>query len=106
MNVSLSIRHWGVRRIRRPLGALLAALVITSCGRDRVSLGLDPDRPSTVMNEMATAVPVGGSAILLSEADFRAALNDRRPSAGSAEAMAAATRVAALANSRAALGVF
>lgn len=87
---------------------LLAVVVLTSasCTTDRPAFVFDADRPSAVMSEMATAVPVGGSAALIDEADFRAALGARRPAAGSAEAMSVATRVASLANSPAALGVF
>ncbi len=73
---------------------------------DRPTIAFDLDRPSMVMSEMASAVPIGGSATLIMEEDFLAALNAGPPSSGSSAGLAMATRVASLVNSTSTLGVF
>lgn len=86
---------------------LLASSI--ACSRDRpVTPAMLPDAglPSTVMNEMAAAVPIGRSAVLIAEADFVAALGARQGAGTSGNTLSLATRVASLANTSAALGAF
>ncbi|AKJ30754.1 hypothetical protein [Caldimonas brevitalea] len=90
-------------------GVAIAALVsMSACVglvQDKVA-GPPHDEPSTVMAEMAAAVPIGGDAILIAESDFLAALQASGRTQVSEMSSREGVRAAALSNTPSALGVF